>query len=105
MVGAVEAVAWRRCRSRFIDPSLGDLAVAALVGEVFVVAWFADWRSHSSSSPSTSPHREHRGPASRLTTVVEQRGQRQSDGDSLAKGRRGATTRWAGPDTDVCLRI
>jgi hypothetical protein len=44
MVGAVEAIPWRRCRSRFIDPSLGDLAVAALVGEVFVVACFDDWR-------------------------------------------------------------
>jgi UDP-N-acetylmuramyl pentapeptide phosphotransferase/UDP-N-acetylglucosamine-1-phosphate transferase len=28
----------------FIDPSLGYLAVAALVGEAFVVAWFDDWR-------------------------------------------------------------
>jgi len=44
MVGAVEAIPWRRCRSRFINPSLGDLAVAALVGEVFVVACFDDWR-------------------------------------------------------------
>ena len=28
-----------------IDPSLGDLAAAALVGEAFVVAWFDDWRT------------------------------------------------------------
>ena len=28
----------------FIAPSLGYLAVAALVAEAFIVAWFNDWR-------------------------------------------------------------
>jgi hypothetical protein len=43
-LGLVTLVLWVwLSASGLIDPSLGYLAAAALVGEAFVVAWFDDW--------------------------------------------------------------